>query len=242
MSSDVLNEVIGLLYGTEPISKSEPGQSDLATKGGMSDRKKRAITAGLSGVGATAGAAGLGLAAKETYHGMKKAPAGTKLGGRFMHAAKTKKLATALVPLEVAGLGGELMATKILHGDTKQKKPGTLVQKDLGDLVNQAKDMPRTKGEITQAVVSNPKVRGKGAEYKKKGAGFLKRLPTGKTGHTDVEKAAVTWEGEFAKVDDEKQQVFGWASVVEINGEAVLDLQGDDISVDEVEQAAEPYD
>lgn len=52
---------------------------------------------------------------------------------------------------------------------------------------------------------------------------------------------AVVWEGTFAKTDDEKRQVFGWASIVEVAGEPVVDLQGDVIAPDELERAAYDY-
>lgn len=52
---------------------------------------------------------------------------------------------------------------------------------------------------------------------------------------------SVTWEGTFSKVDDERRQVFGWASVVEINGEPVVDGQGDFIEPQEIEKAAYSY-
>jgi hypothetical protein len=51
----------------------------------------------------------------------------------------------------------------------------------------------------------------------------------------------VTWAGEFAKTDEDKRQVFGWASVVELNGQPVVDRQGDWISPDEMEKAAYEY-
>ena len=51
----------------------------------------------------------------------------------------------------------------------------------------------------------------------------------------------VTWTGEISKVNDEKKQVFGWASVSEINGKPVVDLQGDMITPDEMERAAYDY-
>lgn len=51
----------------------------------------------------------------------------------------------------------------------------------------------------------------------------------------------IVWEGEFAKVDDEKQQVFGWASVVELNGLPVDDHQGDRITQTDLEDAAYHY-
>lgn len=55
------------------------------------------------------------------------------------------------------------------------------------------------------------------------------------------EEYSVKWEGEFSKVDSDKRQVFGWASIVEMNGRPVVDLQGDYISIDEVEKAAYSY-
>jgi hypothetical protein len=48
-------------------------------------------------------------------------------------------------------------------------------------------------------------------------------------------------EGEIAKVDDEQRQVFGWASVTEINGEPVVDLQNDYLETIELEKAAYDY-
>jgi len=52
---------------------------------------------------------------------------------------------------------------------------------------------------------------------------------------------SVVWAGEFAKTDEDKRQVFGWASVVELNGQPVVDRQGDWISPDEMERAAYEY-
>lgn len=46
---------------------------------------------------------------------------------------------------------------------------------------------------------------------------------------------------EISKTDTDKRQIFGWASVVEKNGVPVVDLQGDYISVEEVEKAAYEY-
>jgi hypothetical protein len=143
-------------------------------------------------------------------------------------------------PLEVAGLTGEVAATKILHGDTKKK--GSLVKKDLGELLNNAG--PPTKRGITQAVVTSPHARKKGIEYSKKTGGALRRLPDKVTTTHKVEKSLevdVVWEGEIAKADSDKQQIFGWASVVEVNGEPVVDLQGDRISTDEMEKAGYQY-
>jgi len=256
--SDPLWEVAELLFGGgghDLIEKMNPDQADVWSKGGMSDRNKRRLTAGLSAVGATAGAAGLGYAAHKTGGAYKLARAGLKgskaVKGKMavksvapmsrrkaaVHAVKEEKLGAALVPLEVAGLGGEIMATRILHGDTK-KKP---VTKAL-EMGNNASDIPHTKGQITRAVITNPKVQRKGVEYATKAKGKL--MPTGATGTAKVEKSDrvdVTWSGEIAKANEDKQQIFGWASVVEVNGEPVVDLQGDAITAEEMEKAGYEY-
>ena len=51
----------------------------------------------------------------------------------------------------------------------------------------------------------------------------------------------VVWHGEISKMDTDKRQVFGWASIVEIDGKPVIDLQGDYMTVDEIEKAAYDY-
>ena len=51
----------------------------------------------------------------------------------------------------------------------------------------------------------------------------------------------VRMDNTIAKIDEEKQIVYGWASVVEKNGDAVVDQQGDIISIDEIEKAAHRF-
>lgn len=51
----------------------------------------------------------------------------------------------------------------------------------------------------------------------------------------------VTWSGEISKVDSDKRQVFGWASVVEIDGQPIVDRQGDWIAPEDIEKAAYEY-
>jgi hypothetical protein len=60
----------------------------------------------------------------------------------------------------------------------------------------------------------------------------------------DVIKSAdpeITWSGTISKTDDSKRQVFGYATVTHINGEPVVDLQGDYVPLDEIEKAAYTY-
>lgn len=51
----------------------------------------------------------------------------------------------------------------------------------------------------------------------------------------------VTFAGTFSKFDDDKQRAYGWASVVELDGQPVIDRQGDYISLDDIEEAAYVY-
>jgi hypothetical protein len=46
---------------------------------------------------------------------------------------------------------------------------------------------------------------------------------------------------QISKLDDERRQVFGWASLAVVDGEPVIDLQGDMIEIEEVEKAAYGY-
>ena len=52
---------------------------------------------------------------------------------------------------------------------------------------------------------------------------------------------SVDWEATFSKVDDEKRQVFGWASIVSVDGKPVIDRQGDVIELEEIEKSAYDY-
>lgn len=49
------------------------------------------------------------------------------------------------------------------------------------------------------------------------------------------------WAGKVSKVDTDKRQVFGWCSLTKVNGEDVVDRQGDYIPLDEVEKSAYNY-
>ena len=312
-SDETFREVTDLLFGGgyQPVRKMNPDGADLATK---KDRRARKITAGLSATGAGAGALGLAVGAKAIKaDGWKKTP----------------RMTRALVPVEVAGLGGELMATHILHNDTKKKK----IHKGIDEIKENASYGLRPKKALTQAAItSSAKAAGKGAVYVKENKGKLVKLPNKvetvnkarfptrkprkpgffKTVKTNVKNTSantesathhlnqtaehlnnvsgridrltskagviagtgiaagaggvgygvgshkgrkktvveyvkksddldIVWEGEISKVNTDKQQVFGWASIVELNGEPVVDLQGDYISIDEVEKSGYDY-
>lgn len=52
---------------------------------------------------------------------------------------------------------------------------------------------------------------------------------------------AITISVPISKVDDEKRLVFGWASIVEDNGNLVIDRQDDVIRPEEMEKAVYDY-
>jgi putative serine protease XkdF len=52
---------------------------------------------------------------------------------------------------------------------------------------------------------------------------------------------SITLRAQIAKLDTDKRQVFGWASVSTINGEVVLDRQNDINEIDEIEKSAYRY-
>jgi hypothetical protein len=68
------------------------------------------------------------------------------------------------------------------------------------------------------------------------------------TGPVDVqptvsksESPDLTWSGEISKMDTDKRQVFGFCTVTHVNGEPVIDLQGDYVPLEEIEKAAYTY-
>lgn len=221
MSTDeALHEVAALIFGA--------GADEVISKLSR-DHKQRAVTAGLSAVGATAGTAGLGYAGYKIGQEYKGAPKTLSRVRRLKTAVKSEKLGAALIPLEVAGLSGELMATKILHGDVK--KPGKVKKSEPTSSDVHIPTAGRLRRLAAQkAIEAAPKAKPQMIRLK----GKLKEV-------SKADTAEITWEGEFSKVNTDKRQVFGWASIVELNGEPVVDLQGDYIDIDEIEKSAYDY-
>lgn len=230
--SDAYREAITLVLGgggSDLIAKANPDGADLSVGGQKKDRRKRRATAGLSVIGAGAGAYGLGVGANEIRRRAKTA------GSLKAGLKATPKSIKALIPLEVAGLTGEVAATHILHGDSKKKikKSHWKHAKSASDVVVQGTDLftDKPKRRLVEAA-------GRKAEPKVKaaGRGTYRKLKD----NTMVEKALPT-KVEISKLDDDKMQVFGWASVVEKDGVPIYDLQGDFIPVDEMEKSAYSY-
>lgn len=75
-----------------------------------------------------------------------------------------------------------------------------------------------------------------GQKIPKPGMQRLRKRPTMVSKRVDL-----VLRGEISKVDEDKRQAFGWASVAEIDGVPVDDLQGDRISIEEIEKSAYDY-
>ena len=217
-----LIEVVDLLFGDgadELIRKLNPDGADLATK---KKRERTQARIGLASnvVGLAAGVAGT----KEAYGAHKKLRKIPK--GQYLHEApklvsgKTKALAGAALGLQVANIAGDAVANRVLArsaaGPKKKDIHKNLIRKDIKEVPEFA---TQGKGQLTASVAM--KGTAKGVEYVRTNKGKLKHLPDKvKTTRVRKNEYDVHWEGEFSKVNTDKQQVFGWASIVELDGRA----------------------
>lgn len=93
---------------------------------------------------------------------------------------------------------------------------------------------PAASKAVTNGVQSM-KTAGSKANYKLKATGNNIKQKVQKS------EADFTWEGTISKVDEDKRLVFGWCSLSKINGDPVVDLQGDYIPIEETENSAYRY-
>lgn len=249
VAMDSFEDVATLLFGDgayELVRKMNPTQSDLAA---TKKRQKRQAQVGLASnvIGLGAGIAGTAEAHQKlktvraqrgtkpksfkTKAGSFKMPAGlagaAETAGKYASKVKTKHvvgLAGAGLGLQLANVAGDAVANRVLARSAKDEPK---------------KKVHKSKNEYASDVEIPQLSRGKLAVLTAK-----KAEPAAKKLKNQIQKSAevdIVWEGEFAKFDTDKRQVFGWASIVEMNGEPVVDLQGDYISADEIEKAAYSY-
>jgi hypothetical protein len=167
----------------------------------------------------------------------------------------TKALAAGALGLQVGNIAGDAVANRVLARASKDDKPKkkdikkNLVPISKTEEIPETGTKPKKHGALTRAVPmkASAEVVAGTKKFGEHGPGKLKRLPAGPVGTKAQGKKElkknfdVVWEGEISKVDEDKRQVFGWASIVEMNGEKVVDLQGDYIAIDEVEKSAYEY-
>ena len=268
-----LSEVVSVLFGDavdprELIAKMSPTASDVhVNTAAKTDKRKRAITAGLSAIGAAAGTAGLAYGAKDMYEA-KRIPTGKHA---FKVRGKIKGTTKALVPLEVAGLGGEFMATKILHGDVTAKKKKQFA-KAFDDILAARRDgkistdialrlseelekglfSPR-RPTIAEQIAMNYRHIPRGRRHLVKvaagagvvtGAAGMRAYDKHKAKQQSIAKndeVEYVFTGTIEKADTDKRLVFGWCSLSEVDGQPVVDLQGDYAPIEEIEKSAYKY-
>lgn len=256
----VFAEVAGILFGdgaSELIAKANPDGMDLSTSRKQKKLQRRQAQVGYASniVGLAAGIGGTAAAlrddrfkdggkfAQKLHRTGKKIP--SPISGKSGKAGAA--LAGGALGLQIGNIAGDAVANRVLarakKKEIKKSKKGKLVAMStapagfaLGTATeierrkkrkiakNGANCFPTSKGKLIQAGGKKvePQVRGKLTKLK-----------------DELKKSQPVVE--IAKTDDDKRQVFGWASVVEKHGEPVFDLQGDYIPVEEMEKAAYSY-
>ena len=62
-----------------------------------------------------------------------------------------------------------------------------------------------------------------------------------KSNFAKADSPDLVWEGTIEKTDTDKRQVFGYCTVTHVNGEPIIDRQGDYVPLEEIEKAAYTY-
>lgn len=192
----------------------------------------------------------------------QKASAGTKkfkatpLGQKTQSAAgKFKGLKGSGSKKAVAGLAGAALGGAVFNATTdaasavsinnKGKPKKKDIQKNLV-LVSKSHEKASPKQILKET--ENPHVpagsKMKIAALDKVETKVRQKAPAVKASvKAGTEAASDTWKAEakVSKSYEDKREVYGWASITEVNGEPVVDLQGDYVTIDEIEKAAHAY-
>ena len=254
-NEDMDVEVIEALYGDglwEITKAMQPHEKK--------DRREAALTkiaAGGNAVSAMAGPAAVYSAfrsAKSNTGGIPRdiaTAAGTKLsrssrpvlrkvgqqtmrGVRYLNSPKSRKAKIAagaagatMVGLQVGNAAIDGLSAKLLTDKSKQA-----VKKS--DEESRSSKIRQVKNKLVRTSVD-------GVYYtlRKIPQSQIKEVP--KTQVHKSEGIDFAIRGEICKMNSEKKQVFGWASVLEVNGEPVIDLQGDVMTIETIEKAAYKY-
>ena len=196
--------------------------------------------------------------------------AGTK-AGKFVRSPKTLVAgAVGATALQVGNMTGDAISVKYFTPKKKKKEKVTKllkINKKLAmnnsnpamspgkDQLNQVNSMFKPLKDtgitplapkVTPSLKPMGTLKPTGKKVAK--APQLPKVPTPQTPITPTSPVSksdviddVTWETEIIKVDKDKQQAFGWATVTHVNGEEVIDLQDDYIPLEEIEKAAYTY-
>ena len=253
-------EVLEVLYGDGAYEITKA-----MTKEEKSHRTQAQVGLASNVIGLAAGAAGT-KEAYSAFQAARKEKKGIKPGTAVGRVAKPWKIklnrasakyavpaAGAALGLQLANMGGDAVANRVLARGAKKKevhkadnptdlKAGKykLAKKGVNLAGAGAKKAPEVGQKTFAAAQQIPELSQKTAlatsNYAKQGADYTKAK-------VSSVKKAVDFEirGEVSKMNTDLKQVFGWASVIELNGEPVIDLQGDIMTIDTIEKAAYSY-
>lgn len=124
---------------------------------------------------------------------------------------------------------------------------GRATKKALKPLAKPYMGKNRTRNTAATVITGATAVKGKNKYDELDAQGMIPHRQAVYTGETNqgVIKADDVDEmdmyAEFSKVDSDRRQVFGWASITHMNGKPVVDRQGDFIDLEEVEKSAYNY-
>lgn len=246
----------------------EPGKmTQLATRK-LKLKSKTAARLGVIGAGSALGLQAGNVAGDVITARVlgRKEPASKSLPLRAVRAGRKKSVERVLVGMvQPVGKRGEAMAAAVARG----KQPGsayyqwsregrrTASAARLSPGAAPLPKRPQTFGAwkqgdapATPKVAVVPKQRegmSNGVKAAIGGAAGLGLYQAGKAKGTEqayygkAEVHDVEIGGTFSKFDTEKRRAYGWASVVSMDGEPVVDRQGDYIGLDDIEEAAYTY-
>jgi len=229
-------DLAAALYGDGAWEIVKARQLTEAQRKAKSERTQARVGLASNVVGLAAGVGGTASALRDERFSHPKAGklAHTiaRHAGRIPAPISSKKgkigaaLAGGALGLQVANIAGDAVANRVLArgaADPNAKKKLKKVSKALIPLTEEQR---RKKLKLARVGVKTAQAAS---------------IAAVKTAQEEFKKNIdFTIKGEISKSND-KRQVFGWASVVELNGEPVVDLQGDYMAIDVIEKAAYDY-
>lgn len=167
------------------------------------------------------------------------------LAGGLVAGAAAEGLATARA---VGAMGKKPYApkhvrvgnlTRVAHSPGGKKAEAAFQAANLIVGLGAAKEIAGSRKKVSKGVVGHFQPVGNVAANARARKLGLRGAAVAKRG--SFELVDLTYTAEISKVNVEKRQVFGWASLSEIDGEPVVDRQGDHTPIDDAEDAAYEY-
>lgn len=230
------NAIWEYLYGSEGVSKMSPAPSDLSTMGGAAVPRKllarpKPQTTVSTGTSQLAAPATKNIAPKSNQTVRKPATSSV---------LKSDELIEVLKHAVVTGVPTEVIedVLKGAHSAPKREAVEGAVKRVKARFAGKGK--PALAGAVVAG--GGVKVADDMDERRRSKVEYVMDPYTfGYQSKSENGDDDITWSGEFSKVDEDQRLAFGWASVVELNGEPVVDRQGDMIDWQELEKAAYDY-